>query len=187
MEYENAIMMYFIIRIINGVKSIYILNLSIFNPGCKSKARHAKATHHLSGERLCQLGWVPCVLLKLKSGFPVRLLWLNTFGSASSKHRLFIVCRRESRAGLLERVPPPPQHPPHYPLRTGRPACSAANSCWGTPVIESRCQPGTVSRQEQEILQHFPVRFWVCFHNPHQKTGSFPVLHRFFHVAPLRC
>lgn len=34
------------------------------------------------------VGGVPCVLLKLKPGFPVRPLQLNTFRSASSKHEL---------------------------------------------------------------------------------------------------
>ena len=46
--------MYFMICIINGVKNVYILHLSIFNLGCKWKLQHTKATRYLSGERLCQ-------------------------------------------------------------------------------------------------------------------------------------
>lgn len=50
-----AMMVYFNISIINGVQNVHGLNLSPFNLGCKLKARHSKATHHLSRERWCQL------------------------------------------------------------------------------------------------------------------------------------
>lgn len=50
-----AITMYFIFSIINRVENICILNMSTFNLSCKLKPQHTNATHHLSGERLCQL------------------------------------------------------------------------------------------------------------------------------------
>ena len=47
--------MSFMFSIINGVKNVYILNVSLFNPDCQWKPQHTKATHYVSGERLCQL------------------------------------------------------------------------------------------------------------------------------------
>ncbi|KAF6131181.1 hypothetical protein HJG60_008051 [Phyllostomus discolor] len=94
-------------------------------------------------------GWVPRVLLKLKPGFPVRSLQLNTLRSASSPHRLpaqMARCVQRRQQIWTARACPSaiPEHPPYYPLRPGRTACQAANSCRGTPVIESSCRPGAV-------------------------------------------
>lgn len=126
-------------------------------------------------------GCVPCVLLKLKPGFSVRLLQLNAFSSMSSKHQLpaqMVHCAQRRLQIWTTGVCPSAssEHPPHYPLRPGRPAWPAANSCQGTPVIESSCQPGALKPSSLYVSES---------HSSHCEIGSLPVLHLFFPMCHL--
>lgn len=126
-------------------------------------------------------GCVLRVLLKLKPGFPVRLLPLNAFGSVSSKHRLpaQMVHYAQRRLQIWTTGVCPsaaPEHPCYYPLRPGRPACPAANSCQGTPVIESSCQPGALKPSSLYVSES---------HSSHCEIGSLPVLYLFFSMCHL--
>lgn len=105
-------MVHFNISIINGGQNVHILNLSPFNLSCELKARHNKATHHLSRERLCQLvgRFVFCSCGKrasLSGRYSKTHLDLRA-ASSGFLPKWLVVCRGDSRSGPLERVPLPP-------------------------------------------------------------------------------
>ena len=95
---------------------------------------------------IMSIGWVHCVLLKLKPGFPVRLLQLNTFGSPSRKHMHLAngsLCTEErvdSDHWSVAR-----HHPLAFSLlHTQAWERSLPDSYQGTSAIESSKRPGAV-------------------------------------------
>lgn len=97
---------------------------------------------------IMSVGWVHCVLLKLKPGFPVRLLQLNTFGSPSRKRR------RPANGSLCTEERADPDHwsvARHHPLASSLLPTQAwerslPDSYQRTSAIESNKHPGAVGK-----------------------------------------